>query len=57
MHQRNVTGRIYLQKNDFGFEIREPKVPSWVPRLEGKGGVLDGKGGRRSCRFMREGGW
>jgi hypothetical protein len=46
-----------LQKNEFESEIREPRVPSWVPRLEGKGGVLDGKGGRRSCRFMREGGW
>jgi hypothetical protein len=45
-----VTGRIYLQKNEFGFEIREPRVPSWVTRLEGKGGVLDGKGGRGEWR-------
>jgi hypothetical protein len=65
MHQRNVTGRIYLQKSDFGFEIREPKVPRLGSEAGGEGRGVGREGGkrgvkawgRRSCRFMREGGW
>jgi len=44
MGDKKLIGSIYLQRNEFEFEVRDKNLPGRVTRLQEKGGVVSGKG-------------